>query len=76
MVKINLAKISSKLIYKDSKKSLQYMKNSLTLYKEAYNIINNLISHVSVNETLKNQFKLCEEMINLLPVKIAKFSNN
>ena len=76
MIKINLAKISSKLIYKDSKKTLQYMKNSLTLYKESYNIISNLISNISVNETLKNQYKLCEEMINLIPMKIAKFSNN
>jgi ribosome maturation protein Sdo1 len=75
MIKINMAKISSKLVYKDSKKTLLQMKNSLSLYKEAYNIISNLMSNMSINETLKNQFKVCEEMIHLLPMKIAKFSN-
>ncbi len=76
MIKINLAKISSKLVYNDSKKTLQHMKTSLSLYKEAYNIINNLTNNISINDTIRNQYKLCEEMIHLLPMKIAKFSNS
>jgi hypothetical protein len=76
MIKINLAKISSKLVYNDPKKTLQHMKTSLLLYKEAYNIINNLMNNISINDTIRNQYKLCEEMIHLLPMKIAKFSNS
>jgi hypothetical protein len=52
------------------------MKTSLSLYKEAYNIINNLTNNISINDTIRNQYKLCEEMIHLLPMKIAKFSNS
>ena len=75
IVKINLAKISSKLIYKDNKKTLQLMKNGLILYQEAYNVINNIINNYSITDTLTNQYKLCEEMIHLLPIKIAKMEN-
>lgn len=74
-IKLNIAKLYGKLFYdKDRKKRLNCVLSSLKFYEAVYANIKNS-EFLNNSEPLKERFRICEEMIALLPVKIDKINN-
>jgi len=72
-VKLHVARLYSKLDFKDTKKKVNCMTVSLRIYEEVYNKLKKS-SHTYSNQQLNENLMICEEMINLLPVKISKIN--
>lgn len=68
-----MARLYSKLDSKDVKKKVNNMALSLKMYEDTYKVIKKS-SFVEGNQSLQEQIRICEEMINLLPVKISKIN--
>jgi hypothetical protein len=70
-LKLNAARICSKMNYVDNSKNVKSLKNALMYYEECNRIFNstNLLKN---NILMEEQYKLCQEMIHMLPVKISK----
>jgi hypothetical protein len=74
-IKSNMARIISKLIYqKNVKKKVDAMKESLKLYMEVKDMLVNSPGLLKEHEELKENLKMCEEMVQMLPVKIDKIN--
>jgi hypothetical protein len=72
-IKLHLARLYSKLDSKDLKKKVNNLAASLKGYEEAYYLLKKS-EFLKTNESLQDQYRICEEMINLLPVKISKIN--
>lgn len=72
-IRLNLARLYSKLDFKDIKKKVSYLASSLKLYENTYKSIKDC-PYTPENQSLREQLKICEEMIGLLPVKISKIN--
>jgi uncharacterized membrane protein YgaE (UPF0421/DUF939 family) len=72
-IKLHLARLYSKLDFKDIKKKVNNLAHSLKIYEETYHYIRKS-NFVEQYPSLKEQLNICEEMINLLPVKISKIN--
>ena len=73
-LKLNTARIYSKLSYQDKNKNVNSLTHALKYYEE----VDKLFKSTNImNKTafLEEQNKLCQEMIQLLPVKIGKINN-
>jgi hypothetical protein len=70
-IKLNLARLYSKLDSKDTKKKVNYLATSLKIYEEAYKNLKKS-NYTNSHPQLSEHLVICEEMINLLPVKISK----
>lgn len=70
-LKLNAARICSKMNYSDNSKNIKYLKTALLYYEECNKLFNstNLLKN---NVLMEEQYKLCQEMIHMLPVKISK----
>jgi hypothetical protein len=73
-IKLNTARLHSKLIYSDTKKVVNSMAYALRIYEEVYKNLKTNECY-KMNESLAEQMKICEEMIHLLPSKINKINN-
>lgn len=73
-LKLNTARISSKLSYQDKQRNVYCLTQALRLYEEVDRIFKTT-DILKQNPFLEEQNKLCQEMIQLLPVKIAKINN-
>ena len=72
-IKLNIAKIYSKIPYTETKKRVNDLAASLKIYEETYNLITKS-EFFKKNDLLKEQANICQEMISLLPVKINKIN--
>ena len=72
-IMLHMARLYSKLDSKDVKKKVNNMALSLKIYEDTYKVIKRS-SFVEGNQSLQEQIRICEEMINLLPVKISKIN--
>jgi hypothetical protein len=72
-IKLHLARLYSKLDSKDVKKKVNNMAMSLKTYEDTRKVLSRS-SFVVENPSLQEQLKICEEMVNLLPVKISKIN--
>jgi glucose-6-phosphate 1-dehydrogenase len=70
-IKLNLARIFSKYDFKDIKRKINYLATSLKMYEEAYQNLKQS-QYTNSDSRLAEHLMMCEEMINLLPVKISK----
>jgi hypothetical protein len=70
-IKLHLARLFSKLSSNDIKKRVNNLAISLKQYEDTKKLIGKS-SFLGENSSLQEQFKICEEMVNLLPVKISK----
>ncbi len=72
-IKLHMARILSKLIYKDLPKRMEVLKSSYIIYQEIYDFLKKQTKDFIA--PLKEQLNICEEMIHLLPVKMSKVNN-
>ena len=73
-LKLNAARISSKLSYAEKQRNV----NALTLALRLYEEVDKLFKSTNIMKQsafLEEQNKLCQEMINMLPVKISKINS-
>jgi hypothetical protein len=72
-IKLHLARLYSKS-GKENPERVNSLVKSLKVYEETYKLIKTspFIKNGSANPSLMEQYNICEEMINLLPVKIGK----
>ena len=73
--RLAIGKIYSKLYDKDSKVIVGYYSSALDNYKELDKIMKDFRTRHDFTPTLQEQFKLCQEMIDLLPIKINKINS-
>ncbi len=73
-LKLNAARISSKLSYAEKPRNVSALTLSLRLYEEVDKIFKSA-NIMKQNAFLEEQNKLCQEMIHMLPVKISKINN-
>jgi len=73
-LKLNAARISSKLSYQEKNKNVICLTQALKLYEEVDKLFRatNIMKQSSF---LEEQNKLCQEMIHMLPVKISKINS-
>ena len=74
-IKLNMARIYTKLTYKDNKKIVSSMVSALKIYEEVYNSLKKN-EYFKMSDALHEHMNICEEMINLLPSKINKINND
>lgn len=73
-LKLNAARISSKLSYAEKQKNVNALTQSLRLYEDVDRLFKNT-NIMKQNPLLEEQNKLCQEMIHMLPVKISKINS-
>lgn len=73
-IKLNLARLYSKLIFNDIKKKVSTLAVSLRIYEDTYSNLKKS-EFTGNSEALSDRLRICEEMINLLPIKIDKINN-
>lgn len=74
-IKSNIARIMSKLIYGHNiKKKVEAMKESLKLYTEVKSLLKGASNFLNEHQVLKENLKMCEEMVEMLPLKIDKIN--
>jgi hypothetical protein len=73
-IKMNIARLHSKITYSDTKKTVYSMAVSLRIYEDLYKQLKKSECY-KMSESLADQMKICDEMINLLPSKINKINN-
>ena len=65
----------SKLIYGHNiKKKVEAMKESLKLYTEVKSLLKGASNFLNEHQVLKENLKMCEEMVEMLPLKIDKIN--
>jgi hypothetical protein len=74
-IKLNMARIYSKLIFKEKKKIVASMVNALRIYEDVYNYLKKYEFYKKTDQLMEHM-NICDEMINLLPSKINKINNN
>ena len=74
--RLAIGKIYSKLYDNDKTKILEYYSKSLDNYKVLQKLMKDYRTRNDFTPTLEEQFKLCSEMIDLLPVKMEKLRVN
>jgi glucose-6-phosphate 1-dehydrogenase len=72
-IKLNLARLLSKYDFKDLKKKVNYLTTSLKMYEETYSNLQKS-QYTKTDSRLSEHLVICDEMINLLPVKISKIN--
>lgn len=72
--RLAVGKVYSKLYDKDKKVIVEYYAKALENYKQLDRIIRDYQTRNDLTDTLKEQAKLCKEMIDLLPIKIEKIA--
>ncbi len=73
-IKLSLARLYSKFDFKNTKKKVDSLAKSLKIYEDTYNKLKKS-NHTYSNSQLSDHLKICEEMINLMPVKISKINH-
>ncbi len=73
-IKLNMARIHSKLVYKEKKKIVNCMVSALRIYEDVYNYLKKN-EYYKMSDQLMEHMNICDEMINLLPSKINKINN-
>ena len=72
-IKSNIARLNSKIIFMDDvKKRVESLKKSLDIYNEVYKLLKESKDTFGDKEELRENLKMCEEMIGMLPIKIDK----
>lgn len=74
--RLAIGKIYSKLYDKDKAVIVGYYSKALNNYKELDKLMRDYRTRHDFTQTLEDQFKLCSEMIDLLPIKINKINNS
>jgi tetratricopeptide (TPR) repeat protein len=74
--RLAVGKIYSKLYDLDKKVIVGYYAKALENYKQLDRIIRDYSTRNDLTETLEDQFKLCKEMVDLLPLKIEKIAKS
>jgi hypothetical protein len=72
-LKLNLARLYSKLAFKEVEKKVESMALSLRMYEDAAKTLKKS-HHIKNNQNLLEQLRICEEMASLLPNKIHKIN--
>jgi hypothetical protein len=70
-----MARVHSKLVFKEKKKMVGSMVNALKIYEEVYTYLKKN-EYYKMSEQLLEHMNICDEMINLLPSKINKLNND
>ena len=73
--KFNIAKAFSRLQGQKNDEKINYLKQSLENYKGIVNLIRSLQKEKGLLEyNFSEQLKICEEMVDLIPIKISKIN--
>ncbi|MCQ2817587.1 MAG: hypothetical protein MJ252_10015 [archaeon] len=74
-IKSNIARITSKLIYNhDLKKRVANLKESYNVYNEVLELLKGGGQFFTEHPELKDNLKVCQEMVEMLPLKIDKIN--
>jgi hypothetical protein len=73
-IKLNIARLLSKITYSDNKKVVSSLASALRIYEDVYKQLKKSDCY-KMSDSLADQMKICEEMINLLPSKINKINS-
>ena len=74
-IRLNVGRLHTKLTYPDKKKLINSLATALKIYEDTYKQLKKS-DYYKMSEALMDQFKICEERINLLPSKINKINND
>ncbi len=73
-LKLNAARISSKLSYPEKQKNVNCLTQALKLYEDVDKLFKST-NIMKQSSFLEEQNRLCQEMIHMLPVKISKINS-
>lgn len=74
--KFNIAKVFSRMIGKRKHEKVEFLKKSLDGYRDIVNYMKNLLKEKgNLDFNFSEQLRICEEMGELLPVKISKINS-
>lgn len=74
--KFNIAKVFSRLIGKGKPEKINFLKKSMERYKDIVSYMKNLLKEKgNLDFNFSEQLRICEEMGELLPVKISKINS-
>ena len=74
--RLAIGKIYTKLYDEDKKQIVEYYSQALDNYKALERHMKDYQTRHDFTQTLEEQFKLCKEMIDLLPVKMSKLGSS
>ena len=74
-ITLSIARLYSKLMYNEKKYKVEALVNSLNYYKKGFSSLKNS-EFTKTNSSLMDQMRICEEMADLLPVKIGQISSS